>query len=202
MPINSGLIFVRHSLPVIDPAIPARAWRLSPEGQQRCRLLAVQLAKFKPRRIVTSIEPKAVETAQIIAAVLGMPYQSAAGLHEHARSQVKHTSQGFFESSVREFFARLDRLSFGDETADQTYTRFSRAVTSTQDRYPGETPLVIVTHGTVISLFAAHTCDVDPFTLWKSLKLPCIVEFSTGKPNIISYDIASSPSPDPSSANS
>ena len=118
-----------------------------------------------------------------------MPYESVDGLHEHVRSRVEHTSQEVFEASVRAFFEQPDQLVYGDETADQAHARFSQAVKAIQERYPGQTPLVIVTHGTVISLFVARACGVDPFPLWKSLKLPCMVVFSAGSPNIISLDI-------------
>jgi len=192
MSITTGLVFIRHSLPVIDPAIPAREWRLSEEGQLRCRLLAGRLANFNPQRIVASLEPKALETAQIVAEALGMPCESAAGLHEHVRSGVKYSSQEVFEASVRVFFDHPDQLVYGEETANQTRARFAQAVRAIQGRYPGQTPLVIVTHGTVISLFVARACGVDPFSVWKSLKLPCIVEYSAKQISIISLE-----SPDP-----
>jgi broad specificity phosphatase PhoE len=192
MSMTTGTIFFRHSLPVIDPAIPAREWRLSEEGQLRCRLLAGRLANFNPQRIVSSLEPKALETAQIVAETLGMPYESAVGLHEHVRSRTGHTSQEAFEASVKAFFEQPDQLVYGDETADQAHTRFTQAVEAIQDRYPGQTPLVIVTHGTVISLFVARACGVDPFSLWKSLKLPCMVVCSAHNPSIISLE---SPTP-------
>ena len=194
MSVTTGLIFLRHSLPVIDPAIPAREWRLSEEGKLRCRLLAEKLANFNPQKIVSSLEPKALETAQIVAETLGLPYEGVDGLHEHVRSRTGYTSQEAFEALVKAFFEQPDQLVFGDETADQTHSRFFHTVEAIQERYPSRTPLVIVTHGTVISLFVARACGVDPFLLWKSLKLPCMVIFSNGLPCIISLD---SPKPYP-----
>jgi broad specificity phosphatase PhoE len=188
MSITTGTIFLRHSLPVIDPAIPAQEWRLSEEGKLRCRLLAERLANFNPQRIVSSLEPKALETAQIVAETLGMPFERAGGLHEHVRSRTGHTSQEAFEASVKAFFEQPGQLVFGDETADQAHARFTQAVEAIQERYPGQIPLVIVTHGTVISLFVARACGVDPFSLWKNLKLPCMVVFSTHNPSIISLE--------------
>ena len=194
MSVTTGLIFLRHSLPVIDLAVPAREWRLSEEGQLRCRLLAEQLANFNPKKIVSSLEPKALETAQIVAETLRLPYERTDGLHEHVRSRSGNTSQEAFEASVKAFFEHPDQLVFGDETADQAHARFLQTVEAIQERYPSQTPLVIVTHGTVISLFVARACGVDPFHLWKSLKLPCMVIFPNGLPSIISLD---SPKPYP-----
>ncbi len=34
------LILVKHSLPVLEPAVPAREWRLGEEGRRRCAGLA------------------------------------------------------------------------------------------------------------------------------------------------------------------
>jgi broad specificity phosphatase PhoE len=188
MSVTTDLIFFRHSLPVIDPATPAREWRLSEEGQRRCRLLAERLADFNPQRIVSSLEPKALETAQIVAETIGLPYESVEGLHEHVRSRTGHTSQEAFEASVKVFFEQPDQLVFGDETADQAHARFVQSVVAIQERYPCQIPLVIVTHGTVITLFVARACGVDPFHFWKSLKLPCMVIFSAGSPSILSLD--------------
>jgi len=186
MPVINDLIFLRHSLPLIDPMVPAHLWHLSEEGKRRCKLLAAQLNYFLPRKIVSSLEPKALETAQIAAEVVELSYESAEGLHEHVRSHIEYASQDIFETQVKMFFEQPDRLVFGDETADQAHTRFLEAVKNIQERYPDQTPLVIVSHGTVISLFVSRAWGIDPFSFWKSLKLPCIVEFSTQKPNIIS----------------
>ena len=63
----SHLILVRHSAPEIVPQVPARAWHLSAVGRARCVPLAAALAPYQPRAIITSVEPKAVETGQIVA---------------------------------------------------------------------------------------------------------------------------------------
>ena len=59
-PPAEDIIFFRHSLPQIDPALPAREWHLSEEGQKRCRVLAERLASYNPQRIISSLEPKSV----------------------------------------------------------------------------------------------------------------------------------------------
>jgi broad specificity phosphatase PhoE len=188
MPLTTGLIFLRHSLPVIDPTIPAREWHLSEEGRQRCVQLAAQLANFNPQRIVSSREPKALETAKIVAKALSMTCESAEGLHEHVRSRIDHTSQEVFEASVKVFFEKPDCLIFGDETANQVRSRFTHAVEAILERYHDQYPLVIVSHGTVIALYVASTYGLEPFVLWKSLKLPCLIVLSPGEPRIISLE--------------
>jgi broad specificity phosphatase PhoE len=183
-------------MPSIDPKIPSRDWHLSQEGRQRGKLLAARLLAFSPMRIVSSHESKALETASIVAETIGLPYEEAVGLQEHERSQEEYTSREIFENQVRIFFGQPGRLVFGSETADQACTRFIKAVKAIQEQVPGQFPLVIVSHGTVISLFVSRAWGIDPFLFWKSLQLPCIVEFSTGKPNIISLDTHLSLPPD------
>ena len=61
------LILVKHSLPEIIKNMPAREWKLSVEGQIRAQRLAERLNQYQPEVIVSSIEPKAQETAEIIA---------------------------------------------------------------------------------------------------------------------------------------
>jgi broad specificity phosphatase PhoE len=168
------LIFYRHSLPRIDPSLPAREWHLSEEGKSRCWQLAGRLVDFHPSRI--------------LAEAIGIPYGTAEGLHEHLRSREAYTSQEDFEALVRAFFDQPDRLVFGDETADQAYFRFAQAIKAAREEYPNQSPLVIVSHGTVISLYVARAYSLDPFRIWKSLQLPCMVILTASEPYIIAPD--------------
>ena len=81
------LLLIKHSLPQIDPRVPAREWHLSAEGRARYVPLADQLAAYQPRAIFSSRDPKAFETAQIISARLGVALDTRAGLREHARAR-------------------------------------------------------------------------------------------------------------------
>ncbi|MGH9203207.1 MAG: phosphoglycerate mutase family protein [Vicinamibacterales bacterium] len=83
----SRLILVKHSVPDIVPAVPPSQWRLSEAGRDRCTVLADRLAEYHPDVIVASAEPKAAETARIVADVLGKPLEDCEELHEHDRSE-------------------------------------------------------------------------------------------------------------------
>ena len=65
----------------------------------------------------------------------------------------------------------------GHETADQAHARFAAAVMGVVGEHP-EDNLVIVTHGTVMTLFIARALAWEPFPLWKRLGLPSWVAFS------------------------
>jgi len=173
------LILVRHSLPDIDPAVPASQWHLSAEGRLRCRTLADRLAAYAyaPDVVLSSVEPKAVETAQIAARQLGLPCEAVEGLHEHDRSNVVGLDRARFHDAVARLFAQPQELVFGSETAEQARLRFAAAVDGVLRRYP-DANVALVTHGTVLSLFVAHAAGVDGYRLWRQLGLPCFVVLS------------------------
>ncbi len=171
------LLLVKHSLPEIIPDRPAREWQLSAAGRQRCTALASQLAPYNPGILVSSLEPKAAQTAEITAGLLGRPFDSAADLHEHERQRVGWADKASFEANIANLFKHPDELVMGEETANQAHLRFKQAVERLIERYPTQT-LAVVAHGTVISLFAARMANLDPFPLWQKLGLPSVVVLS------------------------
>jgi broad specificity phosphatase PhoE len=122
------LILVKHSLPAIEPGVAAAAWRLSPAGRARCRPLADALAPYRPDYLFASAEPKATETAMLVAAQLGLGYAVAADLHEHRRATVPWLDAADFAAQVARCFAEPAALVMGEETADQAHRRFAGAV--------------------------------------------------------------------------
>ena len=168
------LILVRHSVPDIEPGRPAASWHLSKEGQARAHLLAELLASYAPEAIVSSDEPKAKETAEILATQLRLGIQVLPDLREHDRSNVPFLAHDTFQTSIREFFQRPQELVFGEETADQAHARFYQAVHSILSEHGNKT-LVIVTHGTVMSLFLARLTGSSDLDLWSQMGLPSFV---------------------------
>jgi broad specificity phosphatase PhoE len=165
------LILVRHSLPEFVTGVPASQWHLSAEGRRRCRRLAERLAAQELAAIVTSDEPKAVETGQIVAETLGLRLEVAAGVHEHQRGIVTDMgSQEQFRAQVARFFDLPDELIMGYETADQAHARFHAAVDRVLEQHPTGN-LAIVSHGTVITLLIARANRLDPVPLWQGLGL-------------------------------
>ncbi len=165
------LILVRHSQTRPDPEIPAAEWRLTATGRARCILLAEKLRSYKPGRFIASVEPKALETAQLAAAALGVPCESAPGLHEHERPERAWLDPADFQATIARLFAEPDQLVFGSETADQASARFTGALTAVLDRYPDQS-IAVVTHATVLTLFAARTLGIDAFPFWCQLTMP------------------------------
>src|SRR5207253_2581055 len=86
---------------------------------------------------------------------------------EHCRPGLGFLSPEQFEASIRRVFEHPSERPFGGESADEAQARFEDALA----RHTGR-PLVVVTHGTVLSLFVARRCGIEPMRLWSSLRLP------------------------------
>ncbi len=172
-----NLILIKHSLPELIPAVPASKWQLSETGQLRCKTLAEKIEPYSPDMVFSSIEPKAIETAQIVAKHINKTCRTFENLHEHNRTGVDFVSKEVFETSVSTFFKSPEKLVFGKETAAQAHERFSKAIALLVKKYQNKN-LAVVAHGTVITLFVAQTAGLEPFTFWKKLGLPSFVVFS------------------------
>lgn len=172
-----NLVFVKHSIPVIDSTVPAKDWRLSQLGQMRCIPLAEKLTPFLPAVIFSSPEQKAIETAQAITKKFNSPFCVVDGLQEHDRTNVGFLEKGVLESKVKELFYRPESLVFGRETAQQSLARFSKAVSSIEIEHL-DNNIVIVAHGTVITLFVNKFNNIEAFSFWRKLELPSFVVLS------------------------
>jgi broad specificity phosphatase PhoE len=168
------LILVKHSLPEIQEELPAREWKLSDEGRIRAGRLAERLIEYQPDVVVSSSESKAMETAKIIADKLKVEFHVMNGLYEHDRHTTPYLSKADFEHSIQEFFANPALLVFGSETADQAHQRFAQAVHSILESHKDKT-VVIVAHGTVISLLVSRLTGLSDLSLWKELGLPSFI---------------------------
>lgn len=168
------LVLVRHSNPGIEPDQPASTWRLDEVGRRRAALLAGRLHGFSPDVVWSSREPKAVETAEIVAAAFGVPVRTADGLEEHHRQGVPYfPTRDEFEGVVEQFFCSPDQLVLGEETAHQALLRFTAAVDGVIDA--GRRDTIVVTHGTVMTLYLASVAGVRPVDFWRWLGLPSYV---------------------------
>ena len=178
------LILVKHSLPEIQTDRPANTWRLSAEGRSRAQRLAEQLTGFEPEAILSSSEPKAQETAEILAEQLHLEMQVIPDLYEHDRSNAPYLSHESFQASIRDFFQKPDDLVFGNETADQAYSRFYKAIHSVLMNHRDKT-VVVMTHGTVISLFVSRLTGTSALELWNQLGLPSFIAMELGSSTVI-----------------
>ncbi|MBA2345095.1 MAG: histidine phosphatase family protein [Rubrobacter sp.] len=164
------LILVKHARPEILPELPPNRWRLSDEGRRDCAALAKRLREYAPSVIVSSEEPKAIETARIVAERMDVNRCVHHNLHEHDRTGAPFGTEAEFRLSARKFFRNPETLVWGNETAAQARDRFTGAIDAVLQQYR-ESNVVVVTHGTVISLFIAQHSDIEGYELWLELGL-------------------------------
>lgn len=168
---KNDLILIRHSIPQVDPTQPSHTWLLSKEGRERCKALAKALRPHHPTRIITSTEPKAQETGQIIASELGLIATTVSGIEEHKRSQIGFLDQNTFKKKIAHLLTDPDTLILGDETGREAQKRFTKTLSYLLQQFPDDT-LAIVSHGTVLTLFISAYNTLDPVAFWQSLTLP------------------------------
>src|SRR5688500_9579033 len=184
---GARLVLVKHSHVDVVPGRAPRTWELSTEGRRRAAVLADRLAEFDVARVMSSIEPKAVETAEIVAQRLGVPAATAPGLHEQLRDTAPFLGDDDFAAAVAWLFDEPHKVIFGEESADAAADRFGAAVEALLvDGRAADTTVgrdqIVVAHGTVIALYVSRVAGIDPFPLWQSLGLPSYVVMSQGAP--------------------
>ena len=167
------LLLVRHGLPELDPARPAPDWMLSDEGRSRCAPLAAAVARHAPEHVYSSPEPKALETARLVAPS-GIGVTVREDLREHDGRAVPWLERDELERMIGETFARPNELVLGGETAAEALARFAGAVGDVERAHADRT-VAVVSHGTVISLFVAARTGVDGYAFWRALGMPALV---------------------------
>jgi len=137
-------------------------------------LLARHLEAFQPTLVVSSQEPKAIETGEILAQAVGIPWKTAENLHEHERLDAHFLqSHAEFQQAVIRLFRQPDELVFGRETASQARKRFEAAIGVVLVAHPWER-IALVAHGTIITLLLCHhNPTLDAVSFWQSMTSPC-----------------------------
>lgn len=172
---SSELALLRHSQPAIESEKPAHQWTLTDEGRRRSTRIAALLTAWRPDRILSSSEPKAVETAELIASHLGLSCAADDGFGEHSRHTAPfYVSRAEFERRLEDLFREPDRVAFGEESALVAAARFRESLERVRRRCP-EDRLAVVTHGTVMSLYLAEVTGESAWQLWKRWTTPCLV---------------------------
>jgi broad specificity phosphatase PhoE len=191
-PAMTKLILVKHAAPQILRDVISSRWVLSDAGRRRCDWLANELSAQGVSRICSSLEPKALETAALVAVRLGLVIEPCHNLHENDRTGLGFVTRDELWRRLREFFQHPARITIGNETANNALQRFAESIGDIVSKGHGQ-PSAVVTHGTVLSLFVAHHNAIAPFDLWSRLGLPSYVVLDA---NSFSFDGAAHNCPD------
>jgi broad specificity phosphatase PhoE len=161
----TDVVLVRHAMPETDRFRAADLWHLGAKGRAAAR----QLARALPAGplVLTSHEPKAVQTAEEISAVRSGEVVVHAGVREARRPPG-------WDERYRERARRYvgGQHYIGWEPQEAVVRRFDAAVHAGLDAR-GDAPLVIVDHGLALTLWlqsVGAVADVESF--WSGLAFP------------------------------
>lgn len=142
--------YLSHPQVRVDPAVPVPDWGLSEPGRDRLRALQGRQWLAGIERIVSSEERKAVETGELIAAMIDRPVEVAADMHENDRSATGFLPPDEFETTADRFFAHPAESIRGWERAVDAQARIVGAVRKVLEARPETT--LFVGHGGVGTL--------------------------------------------------
>lgn len=144
------IFFVTHPEVAVDLAVPVPDWGLSPAGRSRLAHLVALPWVRELSGVVSSTERKAVETAEVLAAVVGVPPATDEALGENDRSATGYLPPAEFEAVADEFFARPHDSVRGWERAVDAQRRVVAAVGRVAAAASGD--VAVVAHGGVGAL--------------------------------------------------
>lgn len=112
--------YLTHPQVVMEPGKDVRQWSLNPIGAARVSALAARPGCLsRTRRVISSHEVKALETARPLALALGADLEIRPGMHENDRSATGFLPPAEFEKVADAFFAKpLDSIRGWETAAD------------------------------------------------------------------------------------
>jgi broad specificity phosphatase PhoE len=123
---------------------------------------------------VTSVEPKAMRTAEIVANQFGVEVTGIEGLQEIDRPVLPIMPRDEHARFNARLFEQFETPVIGAESARAAVERFSLALGDVVGS-DAASNVVVVTHGTVIALFTAAHNPLDAFHLWQQLECSMFV---------------------------
>ncbi len=147
--------YLTHPQVQVDPAMPVPEWSLSDIGRTRTVALARAGWLRHTTRIVSSMEAKAVQTAEILASALGLRVETHPEMHENDRSATGFLPSTEFEATTNRFFAHPTISVRGWERAVDAQARVLRAVEHVLSHHRAG-DFLLVGHGAVGTLLYCH----------------------------------------------
>lgn len=162
----STLWYASHPEVAIDPDVPVPRWGLSDVGRRRAHDLARRDDLARLARIVSSEEAKAVEAAEVVATVHGIPVEIRPATHENDRSATGFLPPSEFERHADAFFARPDESVAGWERAADARDRIAAALSDLVGPGADHGDVLVVGHGAVGTLWSCHLAGVPIDRRW------------------------------------
>ena len=154
----SFLRYVSHPEVAIDPAVPVPSWGLNATGRARTIAMLTQPWIGDVGRLICSDEQKALDTAEIVGAHLGLAPEVRPRTHENERSGYLPPDE--FEATAAQFFAHPTESIRGWERAVDAQARIVEAL---RDVIDGDTDgdVMVVGHGGVGTLLQCWLAGLD-----------------------------------------
>lgn len=159
------IILARHGQTEYEtPEMNASGGSLTPLGRAQSRELGERLLGERVAGVMCSDLSRAVQTAEIAAAVLGLPVTVRERLHEYPAGDYlgRPYDAQFFDALVVSWLAGdLSVRVPGGESGDEVADRVLAVLDDVADRFRGETVLV-VSHGGVILALMGRVAPGSP----------------------------------------
>ena len=163
------LHLVRHAAVTVRPNAPGPQWHLSPEGRAAAETLGEEPHWAELRGLHTSPEPKAVATAQRLAA----RHELSIGLEQDLREVENRGWVGEgYEDQVRRYLAGETIASW--EPRDAALRRVRACIDGIVERHQG-LEVGVVSHGLVLTLYLTDLLGLAAAASherWASIRFP------------------------------
>jgi broad specificity phosphatase PhoE len=166
---------IRHPATQPDPAIPASQWWLSTAGRAQVHTL-VHLPMWPAiTTVYTSTQPKTSVVGELVHLTHGVPYLPLVALDEARREPWLDPEA--FDVTQRAFFAHPTVSPMrGWECAQSAGLRFIAALDHLLAVHKPADSLAIVSHATILTLYAAHLREVTPtYDQWRKIEFAAIM---------------------------
>jgi broad specificity phosphatase PhoE len=161
------VFLIRHVEVELRDGVPPEEWLPTAAGLEAARRLAGEPFVSELALVATSPEPKAVATAEPLAAAAGVPLRVEHDLREVRRTHQRVVPRETYVDLVGRYLAG-ERIEDW-ESREAAAARFSAVVERLAAEAEG--PLAVVTHGLVLSLRLGYGLED-----WSALRLPDVVE--------------------------
>jgi broad specificity phosphatase PhoE len=149
-------LYITHPQVRIDPDVAVPKWGLSDIGAARARVAAGSIWAGRLRRIISSDEVKAIETAEILAAAARISIEIVEDMHENDRSATGFLPPPEFEKAADWFFAHPHDSFKGWERAIDAQARIVSKVEAILTGHDPQAPIAFIGHGGVGTLLKCH----------------------------------------------
>lgn len=152
-------VYLTHPQASIVSDVPVPQWNLSDLGRERTRMTAGQPWVRLLRRIISSTETKAIETATILADAAGIPIETDEEMGEIDRSSTGFLPPEEYEKAADWLFAHPEESFRGWERAVDAQARICKAVSYILGRHDPAVPIAFIGHGGVGTLLKCRMTD-------------------------------------------